>query len=150
MEAALGDGEQVDIQLGEQVLRNVQIPLLWGSRAISQDRQGHLSVVDLSEGIRVEILDDRPVPDLPIARNGHGFDVLLDGKPLYHYDPEEKTLASAELGLPECQVSRRFVRVGANRFGINSVIGSGIGIVVTPAETSIGAPIPKLLQLVIA
>jgi hypothetical protein len=52
----------MDIRLGENTFVDVQIPLLWGSRAISQDRDGRLSVVDLSEGtIKVEIIGDKPV-----------------------------------------------------------------------------------------
>ena len=97
-----GAGDWMNIRLGDQVLRDVQIPLLWGSRAISQDRQGQLSVVDLSEGIKIEIIGDQPVPGVPTVPNGHGFDVLADGKPLYHYDPDQKKLKSIDLDLPDC------------------------------------------------
>lgn len=139
----------MDIRLGGQVLRDVEIPLLWGSRVVSQDREGCLSVVDLSQGVKIEIIGDRPVPGVPIVANGHGFDVLVDDKLLYHYDPEQKMLVSIDLDLPSCQVGIHFVRVGENTFESNLVSGFGIGIVVTPTATWIGAPIPQeLLPLV--
>ena len=140
----------MNIKLGDKVVRDVQIPLLWGSRAVSQDRNGRLSIVDLSEGAKIEIAGDRPVPGVPIVKNGHGFDVLLDGKPLYHYDPDQKTLISIDLGLPDCQVGSRFVRVGANTFGSNGGTDSGIGIVVTTTATWIGGSLPQALQPCVA
>jgi hypothetical protein len=140
----------MDIRLGDQVLRDVEIPLLWGSRVISQDREGRLSVVDLSQGVKIEIIGDRPVPGMPIVANEHGFDVLVDGEPLYHYDPEQKMLVSIGLDLPSCQVGTHFVRVGANTFEGNTVSGFGIGIVVTSTATWMGAPMPQELQLLVA
>ena len=140
----------MNIKLGDQILRDVQIPLLWGSRAVSQDRQGRLSVVDLSEGVRIEILGDKPVPGVPIVENERGFDVLVDGRPLYHYDPDQKMLTGIELDLPDCQVGSRFVRVGANTFGSGGVTGFGIGIVVTATATWLGASLPRDLQGLVA
>ena len=140
----------MDIKLGDQILRDVQIPLLWGSRVVSQDRQGRLSVVDLSEGIKIEIIGDQPVPGVPIAASGQGFDVLLDGKPLYHYDPSQKMLSGIDIHLPNCQIGSHFVRVGANTFGSNSVTGFGIGIVVTQTATWIGGAIPQELRPLVA
>lgn len=137
----------MDIRLGGQVLRDVEIPLLWGSRVVSQDHQGRLSVVDLSQGVKIEIIGDRPVPGMPVAIKGHGFDVLMDGKPLYHYDPEQKMLVSIDLDLPDCQVGPDFVRVGENTFESNTVNGFGIGIVVTPTATWIGGQVPQELHL---
>ena len=140
----------MDIRLGGQVLRDVEIPLLWGSRVVSQDHQGRLSVVDLSQGVKIEIIGDRPVPGMSIAVKAPGFDVLVDGKPLYHYDPEQKMLVSIDLDLPSCQVGTHFVRVGANTFEGNSISGFGVGIVVTPTATWIGAQIPQELRLLVA
>ena len=140
----------MDIKLGDETLRNVEIPLLWGSRVVSQDREGRLSVVDLSEGIKVEIIGDRPVAGVPIVAKGHGFDVFLDGRLLYHYDPEQKKLFGIDLDLPDCQIGTHFVRVGANTFGSNKVSGSEIGIVVTSTATWIGAQIPQELRPLVA
>jgi hypothetical protein len=140
----------MDIRLGDQILRDVQIPLLWGTRAVSQDRQGCLSVVDLSEGVKIEILGDKPGPGVPVVEKERGFDVLVDGKPLYHYDPDQKILISIDLDLPDCQVGRQFVRVGANTFGSGEVTGFGVGIVVTTTATWLGAPLPRDLQGLVA
>jgi hypothetical protein len=140
----------VDIVLGDQVLRDVQIPLLWGSRAISQDRNGHLTVIELSEGVEIEIIGDQPVPGVQTIADEYGFDIVQKGKPLYHYDPEQKTLSALNLDLPDCQVGSHFVRVGANTFENNAVASAGVGIVVTSTATWIGAQIPEKLRPLVA
>jgi hypothetical protein len=140
----------MDIRLGKLVLRDVQIPLLWGSRAISQDRDGHLTVMDMSQGVEIEIMGDRPVPGVQTVAGEHGFDVLRKGKPLYHYDPEQKTLSSIDLDLPDCQVGQRFVRVGATTFGANTITGFEAAIMVTADATWVGAPLPPKLQRLLA
>jgi len=140
----------VDIRLGENTFVDVQIPLLWGSRAISQDRNGCLSVVDLSEGaIKVEIIGDKPVPGVPCMATGGGYDVLSDGDPLYHYNPVSKTLTSISLGLPTCQVGPGYVRVGGSLFSGNMMMGTGVGIAVTENGTQIGASLPPVLEALV-
>jgi hypothetical protein len=137
----------VDIKLGEQTFVDVQIPLLWGTRAISQDRNGCLSVVDLSGGtIKIEIIGDRPVPGVPSVPSDDGFEILSNGKPAYRYNPEEKTLTSLSLGLPECQVGQGYIRVGPSVFEGNVVAGFGVGIIVTESSVTIGAPLPPGLE----
>jgi hypothetical protein len=44
----------MNLQMGDQVFVNVQIPLLWGEKAIIQDEHNRLSVLDLS-GARTPI-----------------------------------------------------------------------------------------------
>jgi hypothetical protein len=144
----------MDPRMGSQTLTDVQIPLLWGSRAVAQDPQGRLSVTDLSSGVfRPEIINDRPAPGVPSRSlpGGDAFEILSQGKPIYRYDPREKTLTSVDLGLPECQVTLEHIRVGSSVFSGNTFVGCGVGIAVTEDGVAVGAPLPpSLAELVLS
>ena len=141
----------MDVKLGRLVLRDVQIPLLWGTRVIYQDPRGCLTVVDLSQSkIKIEIIGDKPVAGLAIVQTGDGFAVLSDGRPLYHYDPEHKTLTSIGLGLPNCQIDLQFVRVGTHTFGANTICGVRAGVIVSKELIGLGAHIPPQLAPLVA
>jgi hypothetical protein len=143
----------MDLQMGSQTLTGVRVPLLWGNRAVLQDQQGRLSVTDLSGTVaRPEIINDRPAPGIPskTLANGNVFQILSEGKPIYSYDSEGKTLTSIDLGLPDCRVGREQVRVGSVVFSGNTLAGCDVGIVVTESGIAMGAPLPPgLAELVI-
>jgi len=130
---------------------NVQIPLLWGKRAIIQDKKNRLSVIDLSEPkAKLEILGDQPAPGISFEPTFSGFKILRDGLPLYLYDPTEKRLESLALGLPDCQVTASAIRIGNNQFSDNSIVGFGVGLAVSTEGISFGAPLPPgLAQLAV-
>jgi hypothetical protein len=101
----------MNLKMGSQTFIDVQIPLLWGSRAVLQDQLGRLSVINLSGGAsRLEIVGDKPAPGIEFLPSIDGYEILSKGKPIYRYDPEEKTLSSIDLGLPDCQVGRWQIR----------------------------------------
>lgn len=51
----------MNMRMGSHTYIDVQIPLLWGTRAVVQDRLGRVSVFDLSgDSAVVEILEDEP------------------------------------------------------------------------------------------
>jgi hypothetical protein len=139
------------IRMGSQIFENVQIPLLWGTRAVIQDMKGRLSIIDLSgDKAKLEILGEKPAPGVEYRPLIEGFEILDEGSPLYVYSPSEKLLISKSLGLPDCQISPGGIRVGTNVFSGNVVAGFGVGIVVTSAGIGMGAPLPKnLADLVI-
>jgi hypothetical protein len=129
--------------MGSQVFLNVQIPLLWGERAIVQDAHDRLSVVDLSgERANVEVLADEPAPGVGFRPRVDGVVILQKGVELYSYNPREKTLSSLSLGLPEVQISATGTRIGSNWFSGNVVEGSGVGVAVSKEGVSLGAPLP--------
>ena len=68
----------MDLRMGGQVFRAVKIPLLWGTRAIVQDRNGALSVINLggSDAI-LEILSGEPAEGTEFRPTESGFDVLI-------------------------------------------------------------------------
>ena len=64
----------MNLKMGSQVFRNVQIPLLWGTRVVVQDEEGRLSVIDLAgDTAKIEILGDKPAP-------GVAFLPTIDGR----------------------------------------------------------------------
>ncbi len=141
----------MNLKMGNQFFNNVQIPLLWGKRAIIQDKKNRLSVIDLSNPkAKLEVLADEPAPGITFEPSFAGFKILRDGVPLYSYDPTEKRLESLSLGLPDCQISPWSIRIGSNQFSGNSISGFGVGIAVSENGISVGGPIPQgLAQLAI-
>jgi hypothetical protein len=134
----------MNFRIANQSFVDVQIPLLWGQRAIIQDRKDRLSVIDLSEPrAKLEILGDEPAPGVTFEPSFSGFKILKNGLALYLYDPAEKRLESLSLGLPDCQVTPSAIRIGSNEFTGNSFVGYGVGLAVTPEGISVGTPLPS-------
>lgn len=133
----------MNLRMGSQVFREVRIPLLWGERAVVQDREGRLSVFDLSgEKARLEILADDPAPGIPFRPRVDGFVVLSDEAELYSYNPREKLLMGIGLALPEVQINPWATRVGTNQFSGNVFSGFDVGIAVTKDGIALGASLP--------
>jgi hypothetical protein len=140
----------MNIRMGSHTFEDVIIPLLWGTRAILQDQQERLSVIDLSgDEARPEIIGDAPAPDVEYVPERAGFSVERDGRALYSYTPEEKRFVPRELRLPECQITADSIRVGSNLFQSNVIVGAGIGIVVTEQGIGMGAPLPPELAALV-
>ena len=136
----------MNLNMGSETFVDVEIPLLWGKRAIVQDKQDRISVIDLSgSGTKLEIVGDKPAPGVEYKLNIEGFSILEGDKELYSYDPEKKTLTGIALNLPDCQISPLEIRVGTNTFSDNMVVGLGVGIVVTEDGIGMGAPLPPNL-----
>ena len=136
----------MNLKMGSQTFLNVLIPLLWGSRAVLQDKHGRISVIDLSgDSAKLEIVSDKPAPGIEFVPKLDGFEILSDRRPLYLYKPEEKVLTDIETGLPECQIRPQEIRVGSNRLSNNTISSVGVGIHVTRDGIAIGAPLPPSL-----
>lgn len=139
----------MNLRMGSQVFTNVQIPLLWGERAVVQDAHSRLSVLDLSgERARVEVLADEPAPGVDFRPSVDGVVILHNGVEIYTYNSRDKVLSSLSLGLPEVQISAAGTRIGTNWFSGNVVAGYGVGIAISKEGFSVGAPLPpKLAKL---
>lgn len=139
------------IKLGGSTFDNVQVPVLWGKRAILQDSFGRLSVIDLGQSTaRIEVLGDKVAPGIRFSPTTDGFKVLTDdGQALYTYSPRDRRLTSESLGLPELQIKPSQIRIGTNTFQSNMVSGFGVGIVVDENGMGIGAPLPQGLAALV-
>ena len=135
----------MDLLMGSQVFDNVTVPLLWGTRAVLQDKKARLSVIDLSgPEARVEILGDKPAPGIEFRPISGGiFEILENAAPLYAFDPQQKKLRGVSLRLPECEIGKTMTRIGTNTIQNNMVSGFGVGIwVKSDGGMAIGAPLP--------
>ena len=134
----------MNLRMGNQVFKDVQIPLLWGERAVIQDTDGRLSIIDLSgEKAHLEILADEPAPGITFRFRVDGVVILRDETELYSYNPREKLLRSIDLDLPECQINPWAIRVGTNQFSGNVISSFGVGIAVTKTGTALGTALPS-------
>jgi len=140
----------MNINLGGQVFVGIQIPLLWGTRAILQDKETRLSVIDLSEiEAKIEILGDKPASGIEYSFNIEGFTIIKNGYEIYKYNPTDKLITSIALNLPECKISPKEIRIGSSIFSGNMIVGYGIGIFVSEHGMGMGAPLPPNLAKLI-
>jgi hypothetical protein len=133
----------MNLKMGSQTFINVQIPLLWGDRAVLQDLEGRISVIDLSgDTPNLEIVGDKPAPGIEFLPTVDGYQILSNGEAIYNYNPNEKILISISLGLPNCEIGINETRVGNSIFSNNMIIGFDIGIAVGKKGISLGGPVP--------
>jgi hypothetical protein len=141
----------VNLKMGSHKFTDVSIPLLWGSRAVVQDREEHLSIIDLAgPKTHLEILADKPAPKTRFAPTIEGFTILSRaGDEVYTYSAHDKLLISISLGLPDCQIRSDAITVGTNRFSGNMIVGAAVGIAVTSTGIAMGAPLPPDLAALV-
>ncbi len=137
----------INLRMGGQDFVNVEIPVLWGSRAVLQDPAGRVSVIDLGgEKPTLEVLGDKPAPGIAFVPTEEGFQVMHGNDPVYTYDRSDRRLsASSSLGLPDCQIGSTEIRVGSNVFSGSTFVGSGVGIAISGEGIAVGAPLPSTL-----
>ncbi len=137
----------MDFRLRGQFFANVKVPVLWGSRAILQDEQGHLSIINLEgDSPILEVIDDQPAASANFSPRTEGY-VILDneGGELYSVNPKSKSLTPTGLRLPPVTVGKRELHIGTNVFEGNMVVGIGVGILVTESGIALGGPLPRTL-----
>ncbi len=140
----------MDIRVGNRVLKDVDVPLLWGNRAVIQHRLGNLSVIDLgSRPARLEILEDQPAPGVSFAPTISGFRILASPDGPYNYNPKDRTLASWSGNLPDCQIDEQYVRVGESVLGRSATFGADVGPRVTSNRVIFELSLPaELAELI--
>lgn len=141
----------MNLNMGSQVFENVEIPLLWGKRAVLEDKKGMISIISLEgEKAVIEVLGDKPAPNIQYELIEDGFKIVIDGQELYSFDPVKRTITGLSLNLPECEIQSSGIRVGGSTFSGNVIVGFGVGIVVDERGIGMGAPLPEgLAKLVV-
>lgn len=141
----------MNLNMGSQKFENVEIPILWGKRAILEDNNGKISIISL-EGAEavIEVLGDKPAPNIQYELIEDGFKIIIDGQELYSLNPVRKIITGLSLKLPEFEIQSTGIRVGSNSFSRNMIVGFGVGIVVDEQGIGMGAPLPEgLAKLVV-
>ena len=137
--------------MGSQSFRNVEIPILWGKRAILQDKKDRISIISLEgEKAEIEVLGNKPAPKIEYELISNGFKIMRLGKDIYSFNPHSRTITGLSLMLPEIEIGGDSIRIGSNMFSGNMVSGFGVGIVVDERGIGMGAPLPEgLAKLVV-
>ena len=141
----------MNLNMGSQTFANVEIPLLWGKRAILEDEKGRISII-LLEGDEavLEVLGNKPAPDVQHELMQDGFIVIANGQELYSFAPENRVITGISLNLPECEIRSNGIRIGNSVLSGNAVVGFGVGIAVNEQGFGMGAPLPAgLAKLVV-
>lgn len=141
----------MDLQMGSHTFYDVQVPLLWGTRAIVQDDHGRLSIIDLSgDRASLEILGDEPAPGVDYRPHDFGIAILREGEEEYAYDKEGVSLRDLRDDLPSCTIQQDRIAIGTNVFSRVTISGFGVGIAVGKESISMGGPLPEgLARLVV-
>ena len=141
----------MNIKMSSQIFKDIEIPLLWGKRAVMEDKEGKIYIVALDgEEAIVEVIANEPAPNIEYELIENGFKIILNGNDIYSFDPNKKIITSISLNLPECELSASHTRIGSNIISGCSISGFGVGIVVDEQGMGIGAPLPEgLAELII-
>ena len=141
----------MNIKMSSQIFKDVEIPLLWGKRAVMEDKEGKMYIIALDdEKAVVEVIANEPASNIEYELIENGFKIILNGNAIYSFDPNKKIITSISLNLPECELNQSYTRIGSNRISECSISAFGVGIVVDEQGMGIGAPLPEgLAKLVI-
>lgn len=133
----------MDFRLGNQTLIGVQIPLLWGTRAILSHSSGSFSIIDLGGETAVpEVISNEPWHQIEYSEKEDGFVIYKNDVQAYFYSPSRKLFKDLSGSLPECEITDKFTRIGTNKIGGGTVSGFGVGVGVSENGFFIGGPIP--------
>jgi hypothetical protein len=133
----------MNFRLGSQNFSGVQIPLLWGTRAVLSHPTGALSVIDIGgESAFPEIVSDEPWKQVEYTEKEDGFVIYRGDKQAYFYSPSRKLFRDMMGALPECEISNNHIKIGTNKISGGMISGFGVGIGVSESGFFMGGPIP--------
>ncbi len=141
----------MNLNMGSQKFEDIKIPLLWGKRAILEDKTGRISII-LLDGKKavIEVLGNEPAPNIQYEPIEDGFKVILNGQELYSFNKERRVIKGLSQRLPECEIQGGSVRIGSNILSGNKETGFGVGVAVYEQRIVMGADLPEgLARLVV-
>lgn len=133
----------MNVSFGSQVFSQIQVPLLWGSRAIISHPGGEYSVIDLSGDVaRPEIVKNVPAPQVEYSEREDGIVIFKESSEAFFFSPARSLFRDLSNSLPECEIRRDSIRIGTNTIGSSRVSGFQVGIGVSEGGMFIGGPLP--------
>lgn len=137
----------MNIEFGGHVFQDVGIPVLWGDRAILQDNEGRISVINLAAQTPVpEIVASEPAPGVDYLPTTEGTRILGSEGVLYTFQSDPTRLHGVLLDLPDLEIDQNRITVGTNVFESNIISGSEVGLVITSTGIGMGASLPENLR----
>ncbi len=141
----------MNLNMGSQRFEGVKILLIWGKRAILEDKTSRISII-LLDGAKavLEVLGNKPAPNIQYELIEDGFKVILNGQELYSFDKKRRIIKGLSRKLPECEIQSSSIRIGSNILSWDKDIGFGVGIAVYEQRIVMGLPLPEgLAKLVV-
>jgi hypothetical protein len=141
----------MNLNMENQIFEDVRIPLLWGKRAILEDRTGRISII-LLDGNKVvlEVLGNEPTPNIQYELTEDGFKVIHNGQEIYSFDKERRIITGHSQKLPECEICSDGIRIGSSLLSRSKAIGFGVGVEVYEQRIVMGNNLPEGLARLVA
>jgi hypothetical protein len=132
----------VNLKIDNHTLENIRIPVLWGDRAIIQESNNRLSVID-TDGLNptLEVLRNQPAPGIGFIPTMFGFQVLRSPD-VYEFKVRDRTFSTQTLGLPDVEIDEFYIRVGAEIYSNLRAIEPIVTLHVQSDHVDVGVPIP--------
>lgn len=134
----------MNLNMGNQIFEDVRIPLLWGKRAILEDKTGRISIILLDGNNAVlEVLGNEPTSNIQYITKEDGFKVIRNGQELYSFDKKRRVITGHSQKLPECEIRDGSIRIGSNVLSRSKAIGFGVDVEVYEQRIVMGNSLPK-------
>ena len=141
----------MNLNMGNQIFEDVRIPLLWGKRAILEDKTGRISIILLDGNKAVlEVLGNEPTSNIQYKLKENGFKVIHNGQELYSFDKKRRVITGHLQKLPECEIRCNGIRIGNNVLSRSNAIDYGVGVEVYEQRIVMGNRLPEGLARLVA
>ena len=141
----------MNLNMENQIFEDVRIPLLWGKRAILEDKTGRISIILLDGNKAIlEVLGNEPTSNIQYELKEGGFKVILNGQDVYSFDKRRRVITGHSQRLPECEIRGSGIRIGSNVLSRSKVIGFGVGVEVYEQRIVMGNSLPIGLARLVA
>ena len=141
----------MNLNMENQIFEDVRIPLLWGKRAILEEKTGRISIILLDDNKAVlEVLRNEPTSNIQYKPIEDGFKVIHYGQELYSFDRKKRILTGHSQKLPECEICGGGIRIGSSILFRSKAIGFGVGVEVYEQRIVMGNGLPEGLARLVA
>ncbi len=141
----------MNLNMENQVFEDVRIPLLWGKRAILEDKKGRISIILLDGNKAVlEVLGNEPTSNIQYETIEDGFKVIHNGQDLYSFNRKRRVITGHSQKLPECEIRGGGIRIGSNVLSRSKTLESGVGVEVYEQRIIMGNSLPRGLARLVA
>ena len=141
----------MNLNMENQIFEDVRIPLLWGKRAILEDKKGRISIILLDGNKAVlEVLGNEPTSNIQYETIEDGFKVIHNGQDLYSFNTKKRVITGHSQKLPECEIRGGGIRIGSNVLSRNKTLEFGVGVEVQEQRIIMGNSLPRGLARLVA
>ena len=141
----------MNLNMENQIFEDVRIPLLWGKRAILEDKKGRISIILLDGNKAIlEVLGNEPTSNIQYETIEEGFKVIHNGQDLYSFNRKRRVLTGHSQKLPECEIRGGGIRIGSNVLSRSKTLEFGVGVEVHEQRIIMGNNLPRGLARLVA